>query len=332
MEDRRGLCPWAATALVWLAGCAPSGAPPIAQRDAGATSDAAVEPSDAAVERSDAAASTAGAGSIPFNPTLLTEDASTPTSDCSVAASAFVYVLSDNNDLYRFAPDQKTFTQVGAVACAPGQTPNSMAVDRKATAWVNYLDGTLHPVSTVDASCSGSAITVPSGWAQDGMAYVASDAGSEVENLYLTGSYASAAAGLGVVNTATGTLTPIAQYTGTLHAASAELTGTGDGRLFGLFAVSPANLAQIERGTGTILSQTPLPGLALSSASSFAFSFWGGRFYFYTYPNPGSSSTNVAEYDPTTGSFNASFMTDIGFVIVGAGVSTCAPLVQPSPK
>jgi hypothetical protein len=50
------------------------------------------------------------------------------------------------------------------------------------------------------------------------------------------------------------------------------------------------------------------------------------------YPNAGSSSTNVAEYDPISGSLNASFMTNIGFIVVGAGVSTCAPLVQPMPR
>jgi len=269
---------------------------------------------------------------VPFNPTLTAVDASPTSSDCSGDASAVVYVLSNKNDLYGFAPDRKTLTKIGTVACAPGQMPNSMAVDRKGTAWVNYLDGTLHGVSTTDASCIGGALTLPPGWAQDGMAYVTSDAGPDLEHLYLAGSYASAAAGLGLINTTTGSLTPIGQYPGILHGVSAELTGTGDGRLFGFFDLSPVSLAEIDRKSGAILSQTPLAGLALSSASSFAFSFWGGRFYFYTYPNAGSSSTNVAEYDPMSGSLDASFMTDIGFIVVGAGVSTCAPLVPPMPR
>jgi hypothetical protein len=41
---------------------------------------------------------------------------------------------------------------------------------------------------------------------------------------------------------------------------------------------------------------------------------------------PGS---DVTDYDPTTGTINTTYMTSIGFDIVGAGVSTCAPTVQP---
>jgi hypothetical protein len=315
----------AAASIVLLSGCSQSSVAPRAQAGAGPTS-------DAAVGESDAASATKDAGPVPFNPTLTEPDSSVTQSDCSAAASALVYVLSNDDELYGFAPDRKTFTKIGSVACAPGQTLNSMAVDRNGTAWVNYLDGTLHSVSTANADCSGGAVTLPSGWAQDGMAYVTSDAGPGLENLYLTGSYQAAAAGLGLIAPATGTLTPIGQYTGILHGASAELTGTGDGRLFGLFDLSPVSLAQIDPRNGAVLSQTLLTGLALSSASSFAFSFWGGRFYFYTYPNAGSSSTNVAEYDPISGSLNASFMTNIGFIVVGAGVSTCAPLIQPMPR
>lgn len=257
-------------------------------------------------------------------------DASTA-SPCSNAASAYVYVLSDENDIYRFAPDQMTFTKITAISCHTSATPNSMAVDRNATAWVNYLDGTLQPVSTVDGTCKGAPITLPPAWTQVGMAYVAGNP-SMPEALYVAGSYASAGAGLASVDTTTGVLTPIGQYNASLTLTSAELTGTGDGRLFGFFVQSPPLLGGINPANASILSQTTLSTVTLTSASSFAFSFWGGRFYFYTYPNTNSTSTDVAEYDPTTGTLDPSYMTDIGFVIVGAGVSTCAPVVPPIPK
>jgi len=41
------------------------------------------------------------------------------------------------------------------------------------------------------------------------------------------------------------------------------------------------------------------------------------------------AGTTVADYDPMTGSVNPNYMPNIGFDIVGAGVSTCAPIVQP---
>jgi hypothetical protein len=37
----------------------------------------------------------------------------------------------------------------------------------------------------------------------------------------------------------------------------------------------------------------------------------------------------VTDYDPVSGSINPNFMPNIGFDIVGAGVSTCAPTVPP---
>ena len=66
-----------------------------------------------------------------------------------------------------------------------------------------------------------------------------------------------------------------------------------------------------------VLNQTPL---------DWAFSFWGGHFYLYTSQQMG---TTVTDYDPSSGSINPSFMPNIGFDIVGAGVSTCAPTVPP---
>jgi hypothetical protein len=253
-------------------------------------------------------------------------------SDCSDAASAYVYVLSNQSDLYRFAPDQKTFTRIATISCAAVGQPNSMAVDRNATAWVNFLGGTLQPISTNDGSCKGAAIPLPTAFTQVGMAYVAPTASTQ-EALYVAGAYESAGSGLASVDTTSGLLTPIGLYSGSLVGASAELTGTGDGRLFGFFVQSPPILGQIDPTTGNVLSQTTLSTVTLTAESSFAFSFWGGRFYFYTYPNTsGSSSTDVSEYDPTTGMLDPTYMTDIGFTIVGAGVSTCAPVVPPIPK
>ncbi len=37
----------------------------------------------------------------------------------------------------------------------------------------------------------------------------------------------------------------------------------------------------------------------------------------------------MTDYDPMTGTINTQYMTSIGFDIVGAGVSTCAPTVAP---
>jgi hypothetical protein len=62
----------------------------------------------------------------------------------------------------------------------------------------------------------------------------------------------------------------------------------------------------------------------------FAFSFWGGDFYVYTATDTSASkTTTVARYRPSDKSLDNAYMTNIGFHIVGAGVSTCAPTSAP---
>ncbi len=253
------------------------------------------------------------------------------TSDCAHDATAYVFVLSSDGALYRFAPDLKVFTKIGPLGCTSVSIPNSMAVDRHATAWVNYLDGTIRAVNTADAGCTGRTINMPSAWESVGMGFASSDAGAATEALYVAGSATNTSSGLGRLDLDAGSVTALGQFTAPLTATDTELTGTGDGRLFGFFASSPVRLAQIDKASAAILSSTPFT--QIGTPQYFAFSFWGGRFYFYTYPNatPGSS-TNVTEYDPTTGAVNTTYMTDIGFLIVGAGVSTCAPTVPPPPR
>jgi hypothetical protein len=246
---------------------------------------------------------------------------------CSAEATDYVYVLSADNVLYGFAPDKKTFHQIGPLACPTSMQPNSMAVDRNAVAWVNYIDapqgaGALYRVSTSDASCLGQVASLSGDWFQLGMGYSVEAAGSTNDTLYV----ASTRSGmLGSVDSS-GAITPIGAFTGGLAGESAELTGTGDGRLFGFFTTTPVAVAQVDKTSGATSSPQPLP--TVETPNDWAFSFWGGRFYLYTWA-PGQGSSNVNEYDPTTGAVDPSYMTDIGFDIVGAGVSTCAPTVPP---
>jgi hypothetical protein len=298
----------------------------------GANEDAAATPDAVADVTANTPDVVEDAGQVQPPVLFMPQDASPAgASDCAHDATAFVFVLSSAGDLYRFAPDAKVFTKIGALGCSSPSVPNSMAVDRHATAWVNYLDGTVRAVNTADAGCEGRTINMPSAWDAVGMGFATSDAGAASEALYVAGAGANASSGLGRLDLDAGTVFPVGSFTAPLTATDTELTGTGDGRLFGFFASSPVRLAQIDRTSAAIVTSTPFT--QIGTPQFFAFSFWGGRFYFYTYPNstPGSS-TNVTEYDPKTGALNTTFMTDIGFLIVGAGVSTCAPTVPPTPK
>ncbi|HRI65635.1 MAG TPA: hypothetical protein PK156_15415 [Polyangium sp.] len=251
-----------------------------------------------------------------------------PTDGCSDAAK-LVYVLSDANDLYSFDPPSKKFTLIGQLGCNTNMNPNSMAIDRNATAWVNYFrdgfnpKGVIYKVSTKDASCEGTpAVNLPLAWRQLGMGFSVNAAGTTDETLYVNG---TSGTGLGQI-TATNTLMPIADFSpSTFQGETAELTGTGDGRLYGYFQTAPVYVAQIDKATGAVTNEKVITGL--DTPSAWAFSFWGGSFYLYA-SSSGSNST-VTKYDPATGAIDNNYVSDTGMRIVGAGVSTCAPLEPP---
>lgn len=258
------------------------------------------------------------------------DGAGTPSNQNCSDAAEFVYVLSQSNVLQQFDPSKKQFTSVGSLKCSTGSAePNSMAVNRDAKAWVNYVtsdfllgetNGALYLVDTKDGSCVGPRIDLPQGWFRVGMGFSTNEAGSEDETLYVVSILTG---GLASINTQTGVLTELGTVGGT-----PELTGNAKADLFAFFPTSPAGLSQLDKQSGSKLSTKSLDGIGVGvgASSAWAFSFWGGRFYFYT---SSGSNSKVSEYDPETGTIDANFMADAGSLIIGAGVSTCAPIAPP---
>ncbi len=261
-------------------------------------------------------------------------------SDCTEAAK-LIYVLSTDNNLYSFNPLKKDFKKIGLLGCNTPMQPNSMAVDRNAVAYVNYVGtdpmfgtdnaGAVYKVSTVDASCEPTPIKLEQGWFRLGMGFSTDAASGMSEQLYVTGTGdSSSSPGLGRIDFTTDSVIPLGQFTGTLKGKNAELTGTGDARLFGFFTTSPVEVAEIAKKSGAVISTAKLP--EVETPAAWAFSFWGGDFYLYTAPNPFSDpgrTTNVSRYRPQGGTTDPAYITNIGFTIVGAGVSTCAPVAMP---
>jgi hypothetical protein len=239
----------------------------------------------------------------------------------------FIYTLAADNTLYKFDPPTLAFTKIGTLDC-PNQfaSPFSMAVDRNAQAWVVFTDGTLARVDTKDAKCSPTSF-VPgqSGFTTFGMGFSSNSPGSADETLFVSeSSFGGTTLGLAKIDVQTLALTPIGQYD--KINARAEMTGTGDARLFAAFEGSPYNVAQIQKADAKILSQAPQSAINYPpGGSNFAFAFWGGDFWLFVGPG---TSTDVFQYKPLTG-----VTTKVSFTpaeIVGAGVSTCAPTKPPS--
>lgn len=253
---------------------------------------------------------------------------------CSEEAK-LVYVLSLEGDIYSFAPAEKKFTKIAPLKCQSGGTtyvPISMAVDRKAIAWVNMRDpdpfalgeSKVFRVDTKTGACTATNIQGSIG----GMGFSTDKGTTDQETLYVIGDGSRlGVGGLVKVDFAQEKLVPVADLR---EQVDLELTGTGDGRLFGFLISNPLALAEMDKTSTALSGRVSLPTVLRPQAPMFAFSFWGGDFYFYTadseLPN---RTTTVARYRPSDGSVDKAYMTSIGFHIVGAGVSTCAPTTFP---
>ncbi|MDF2694987.1 MAG: hypothetical protein K0S65_3370 [Labilithrix sp.] len=245
-----------------------------------------------------------------------------------------IFVITEENVLYAFNPPKLAFRPIGPLQCPTGGArPTSMAVDRHGIAWVRHSDGTVWKVDTRTLACEGTefaarAETDP--FYKFGMGFSTSSKGGSNEQLFLSD---SAGAGLAKLDTDSLKLSFVGPYTGDLAGKTSELTGTGDGKLYGFFVTAPAQIAEISKGTGDILDPKELPGVYAGNA--WAFSFYGGDFYIYTSsegngggPPRAGGGSDVTRYRPSDGSIEI-VKPKVGFKIVGAGVSTCAPTTGP---
>ena len=241
-----------------------------------------------------------------------------------------VFVIAEDRSFYSFHPPTGEFKNKGLLDCPTGgATPTSMAVDRTGIAWVRHSDGSVWKVSTTTLACTATKYQPQAeAFTKFGMGFATETKGGSTETLYLSD---STGAGLAKLNTGSLALDFIGPYTGDLAGTTSELTGTGDGKLYGFFVTSPAQIAEISKATGDVVSSKPLPGVYAGNA--WAFSFYGGDFFIYTnadgsgLPKDGGGS-DVTRYRPSDGSITV-VKTKIGFKIVGAGVSTCAPTTAP---
>jgi hypothetical protein len=246
---------------------------------------------------------------------------------CPDAGSTLIYVITESNLLQSFYPPTATFTTIGTIACLDpgGMMPFSMAVDRKGIAYVLFGDGNLFRVSTADASCAATAfVSGTNGFPTlFGMGFAADNNDAGTETLYVAGDPGMIGNGddaiLASIDTTTFALTTIGSFTPTISAP--ELTGTGAGQLFGFFStdnMASSAIAQIDKSNARVTGVSPLPNVV--QGSGWAFGFWGGDFYTFTAPN---GTTVVTRFSPGDGSIVQVASTDQ--LIVGAGVSTCAP-------
>jgi len=254
--------------------------------------------------------------------------------DCECAPkSSLIYLLSDIAELWLFDPSTLDFTKVGSFDCGVPPTTFSMGVARDGTAWIMFQPtGEIFLVDVNDANTC-----MASGWQPNQFGYnlfgmgFSSPAQGGCDDLFLhsfDGGEWAEGENLGMlarVDRQTMTAIPVApiDYNG------GELSGTGDGRLFAFAGAGGAKLVEYDRSSGEEIAITVIPNLELTYA--FAFAFWGGDFFFFTESGGLGTPSRVTwlDHDESDGGGSTAIVAQAPLRVVGAGVSTCAPLTPP---
>lgn len=252
-----------------------------------------------------------------------------------------IYVLSDDRELWTYDPPNNAFAMVGALGCPTSDGTFSMGVGRDGKAWVQttYLDdpfagtyiGDLFVLDVNDpANCSDPGYAPgANGWQHFGMGFVSNSAVDPCDRLYaqhwdgVAGGF-SEGPGYGKL----GVFDPAGLKVDTIGVDDyngGELTGTGDGRLYAFAGAPSSKLVQFDKATAQVIETIPFDNFPLTQA--FAFAFWGGDFYFFTEGNVPYSKVTKLDYDGDKSLAVVNPMAPIR--IVGAGVSTCAPVLPP---
>jgi hypothetical protein len=251
--------------------------------------------------------------------------------DCPDAEATLVYVVTEANELFSFFPTDGTFKFISNLACpAGGANPFSMAVDRKGVAYVEFTDDRLYRVSTASGACIPTSYQPDQqGFTQFGMGFATNSVGP-TESLFIAGTAGmnmGMSPGLARIDVATFNLTPVGPFLPDI--ANAELTGTGDGRLFAFYNkqtnpqggnAPPSFIGEIDTNNAHVIAETAFP--TVGQGTGWAFAFWGGDFYMFTSPTQ-SAGSDVTRWRPSDNSVNV--VASLPSKIVGAGVSTCAP-------
>jgi len=262
---------------------------------------------------------------------------------CGQAGNDLVYVVDSDYRLLSFDPQKigsgDPFTLVGNLSCpaaAPwpdfpaesaSATPFSMSVDRNGMAWVLYTSGEVFNVSIADARCTSTGFQKgQAGFQLFGMGFVSDSAGSDAETLFLAGGTTSEILGDSHLGSMSGALSVAALGDLPSGENNPELTGTADGELYAYYpGFFDSSIKRINKATAGVEQEwflDPLGGVV----SAWAFAHWGGKFYSFVTTEGLGTVSQVLVFDPATGQQSVAVQNS-PYTVVGAGVSTCAPVV-----
>lgn len=274
------------------------------------------------------------------------DDDTTPDSDtsggdgsnndgCSDDAK-LIYVVDANKTLSKFDPQTKQFMDLGALNCPAGlmANPFSMGIDRNANAYVLYSPafaippppgGELFKVDTKTLNCTKTAWQPNAmGHSVFGMGFSTDTMGGTTDTLFIAGGPGPTqpSSTLATMSMTSFAPTNVGSVTGW-----PELTGTGNAELWGFFpANTDSRVVKLDKTTGAAAQTFTLPTLNGDIMNgAWAFAFYGGDFFIFL-QRSGEPATTVYQMNGMTGAITGMTPTNTRR-IVGAGVSTCAPVI-----
>jgi len=243
------------------------------------------------------------------------EDEDPPDEDDCEYTSDLIYVIERDYDMiYLFDPDSETFSEVGELDCSMWGSPNSMAVARDGLAYVRYSDNTVYEVDLETLECAETTYSGGS-FGAFGMGYATDEADTWRDKLYVANADTVA-----VLDTSTWSLSVLGDMD-----SQSELTGNSEGELWAFLPLErPAELVNLDKTSGEALDTISLTGFPNpSDIDAFAFATWGGDFWLFVRSYGVGESSDV--YRVSSSGSMSKVLDRVGFDIVGAGVSTCAP-------
>lgn len=244
------------------------------------------------------------------------DDDTVPEDDCT-EASRLVYVIDrDTSTLHSFQPATGALVAVGVLDCSSWGEPNSMGVTRDGLAFVRYSDNEVYEVDLFTADCGATGYS-DGGFGAFGMGYAATPLSTTLDTLFVANEES-----LAVLDTGTWSLTTVGPMP-----SQAELTGNNLGELWAFLPLeSPPVVASISASNAAVLGSAALSGLpAAEDIDTFAFAWWGGSLWIFLREYGMGNSSGAYQVNPATGAMTL-VHADLGINIVGAGVSTCAPV------